>query len=223
MRRASARPPRSNIEAIKRRTSPSVVVVMCSRRLRDRSGTNRQRDCGHFAMLARRFATAFNWKSSAFIPEIAIWSQSSIAAARLRVCRPRFQGRDMKAQRLQRDFFGSCIVHVVFPYRQGAYGSPYRLPVANRGYGGANEKSGGGSPTPWAPKFAPRADRRRSAQAPPGGARKTGETRFFDCWGRKGNPSPLQTAPVPRAKISICFAALNRDDRGRFRAERPVT
>jgi hypothetical protein len=35
-----------------------------------------------------------------------------------------------------------------------------------------------------------------------GDARKTGETRFFDCWGRKGNPfGPLKFRRLRRAKF----------------------
>ena len=35
-----------------------------------------------------------------------------------------------------------------------------------------------------------------------GDARKTGETRFFDCWGRKGNPfGPLKLRRLRRAKF----------------------
>ena len=56
------------------------------------------------------------------------------------------------------------------------------------------------------------ADLRRSAQAAHGDARKTGETRFFDCWGRKGNPfGPLKTAPVPaRRSLNLLRGAEQR-------------
>ena len=77
--------------------------------------------------------------------------------------------------------------------------SPYRLPGGEPGIGGCKRKIGRGIAHPLGRRSsAPRADHRRSAQAAPGDARKTGETRFFDCWGRKGNPfGPLKTAPVP--------------------------
>jgi len=51
----------------------------------------------------------------------------------------------MKAQRLQRDFFGSCIVHVgVSPIGKARMASPYRLPGGEPGIGGCKRKIGRG-------------------------------------------------------------------------------
>jgi len=120
----------------------------------------------------------------------------------------------MKAQRLQRDFFGFVVVHVgVSPIGKARMASPYRLPGGEPGIGGCKRKIGRGFAHPLGRRSsAPGADHRRSAQAAPGDARKTGETRFFDCWGRKGNPfGPLKTAPVPaRRSLNLLRGAEQR-------------
>src|SRR5208283_5506666 len=88
--------------------------------------------------------------------------------------------RDMKAQRLQRDFFGSSIVHVVVsPIGKARMASPYRLPGGEPGIGGCKRKIGRGIAHPLGRRSsARRADLRRSAQAARSDARKIGETRF---------------------------------------------
>ena len=120
---------------------------MCSA-ASSRSQRNRSpsRDCGHFAMLARRFAAAFNWKSSAFIPEIANLVAKLDSGGEIEgFVALALKARDMKAQRLQRDFFGSCIVHVgVSPIGKARMASPYRLPGGEPGIGGCKRKIGRG-------------------------------------------------------------------------------
>jgi hypothetical protein len=111
----------------------------------------------------------------------------------------------MKAQRLQRDFFGSCIVHVgVSPYRQGAYGLAIPLARWRTGDTGVQTKNREGDRPPLgAPSICAAArifgglHKRRMATRG-----RLGRPDFSIAGGVRGTPSaPHESRRLRRAKF----------------------
>ena len=183
---------------------------MCSA-ASSRSQRNRSpsRDCGHFAMLASKVRDGVQLEVFGLHPgDCELVAKLDCGGEIEGFVALALKARDMKAQRLQRDFFGLCIVHVgVSPIGKARMASPYRLPGGEPGIRGCKRKIGRGIAHPLG--------RRASAAAARifGGLHKRrmatrgrlGRPDFSIAGGVRGTPSaPYRPRRSRRAKFSPC-------------------